>query len=318
MRNIIFTLLLLMIVSFHLQAQNIQVFADTDSSEYVVGDYINYTLELRYTKGITVTIPSIKDSIPNLEFIKEETLVKEESGTEILELHKYVFSKYDSSDVQIPSYNITYTVDGTNIQYIRVNPINILVRTVDVDAQSDIQDVKDPVRIPLDWLIIIIVILVLVIVALASFFGYRYYKKKHLPQQEQKVRITVLPYQMALTKLHELEDKKLWQQGLIKDYHSEITGIIRDYFEERFHFQALEMTTPEILSSIKSRDVKIEVVAKTDEFLTNADLVKFAKFQPMPTVNEEMMKEAYFIVDNTKNKAAERELVNMKETDNAE
>ena len=105
---------------------------------------------------------------------------------------------------------------------------------------------------------------------------------------------------------------------MIKDYHSEITGIIRDYFEERFHFQALEMTTPEILSSIKSRDVKIEVVAKTEEFLTNADLVKFAKFHPMPTVNEEMMKEAYFIVDHTKNKAAERELVNMKETDNAE
>ena len=47
-------------------------------------------------------------------------------------------------------------------------------------------------------------------------------------------------------------------------------------------------------------------------------MVKFAKFQPMPTVNEEMMKEAYFIVDFTKNKAAEKELQNMKEDDNAE
>ena len=78
------------------------------------------------------------------------------------------------------------------------------------------------------------------------------------------------------------------------------------------------MTTPEILDSIKSREVKVEVIAKTEEFLANADMVKFAKFQPMPTVNEEMMKEAYFIVDFTKNKAAEKELQNMKEDDNAE
>ena len=78
------------------------------------------------------------------------------------------------------------------------------------------------------------------------------------------------------------------------------------------------MTTPEIIDSIKSRDVKIEVITKTEEFLANADMVKFAKFQPMPTVNEEMMKEAYFIVDFTKNKAAEKELQNMKEDDNAE
>ena len=302
----------------HLQAQNIQVFADTDSSEYVVGDYIHYSLEIKYSKGITVTIPSIKDSISNLEFIKEEPMIREESGSEVYELHKYVFSRYDSSDVWIPTYNIAYTADGTNVQYAKVNPVNILVKTVEVDSQSDIKDVKAPIRIPLDWLTIIIVILVLIIAALLSYLGYRYYKKKHIPEPQKVIKITILPYQKALTNLHKLEDKKLWQQGMIKEYHTEVTGIIRDYFEERFHFQALEMTTPEIMESIKSRDVKVEVVAKTEEFLANADMVKFAKFQPMPTVNEEMMKEAYFIVDLTKNKAAEKELQNMKEDDNAE
>ena len=309
---------MLLTVSLHLQAQDIQVFADTDSSEYVVGDYIHYSLEIKYSKGITVTIPSIKDSISNLEFIKEEPLIREESDSEIYELRKYIFSRYDSSDVWIPTYNIAYTTDGTNVQYAKVNPVNILVKTVEVDSQSDIKDVKAPIRIPLDLLTIIIIILVLILVALLSYFGYRYYKKKHTPEPQKEIKITVLPYQKALANLHELEDKKLWQQGMIKEYHTEVTGIIRDYFEERFHFQALEMTTPEIMDSIKSRDVKIEVITKTEEFLANADMVKFAKFQPMPTVNEEMMKEAYFIVDFTKNKAAEKELQNMKEDDNAE
>jgi hypothetical protein len=37
----------------------------------------------------------------------------------------------------------------------------------------------------------------------------------------------------------------------------------------------------------------------TNEFLNNADLVKFAKFIPLPSVNEEMMKQAREIVNNT-------------------
>lgn len=317
MRIVKYILILFVTVSLHLQAQNIQVFADTDSSEYVVGDYIRYSLEIKYSKGITVTIPSIKDSITNLEFIKEEPLIREETDSEVYELHNYIFSRYDSSDIWIPTYSIAYTTDGTNVQYVKVNPVNILVRTVEVDSQSDIKDVKAPIRIPLDWLTTIIIILIIIIVALIAYFGYRYYKKKYAAEPQKEIKITVLPYERALTNLHELEDKKLWQQGMIKEYHTEVTGIIRDYFEERFHFQALEMTTPEIMDSIKSRDVKVEVIAITEEFLANADMVKFAKFQPMPTVNEEMMKEAYFIVDFTKNTAAEKELQNMKEDDNA-
>jgi TRAP-type uncharacterized transport system substrate-binding protein len=37
-----------------------------------------------------------------------------------------------------------------------------------------------------------------------------------------------------------------------------------------------------------------------ESFFNNADLVKFAKFQPMPSINEQMMKQAYEIVDTTK------------------
>jgi hypothetical protein len=38
----------------------------------------------------------------------------------------------------------------------------------------------------------------------------------------------------------------------------------------------------------------------TGRFLENADLVKFAKFKPLPSVNDEMLKQAYEIVNRTK------------------
>jgi hypothetical protein len=41
------------------------------------------------------------------------------------------------------------------------------------------------------------------------------------------------------------------------------------------------------------------IIDSTNEFLNNADLVKFAKFKPENFVNEEMMKQAVEIVNRT-------------------
>ena len=116
---------------------------------------------------------------------------------------------------------------------------------------------------------------------------------------EKKI-IKIPEYKVALESLSELDRKKLWQQGKVKDYHSEITEIVRRYFEKRFSFLAMEMTSAEVLESLNEIEVTTDVHFLTNDFLTNADMVKFAKFVPMPTVNEEMMKQAYEIVNKTK------------------
>ena len=51
---------LLLILVINLSAQSISVLASVDSSDYLVGDYINYTLEVRADKNIKVTTPFIQ------------------------------------------------------------------------------------------------------------------------------------------------------------------------------------------------------------------------------------------------------------------
>jgi len=97
-----------------------------------------------------------------------------------------------------------------------------------------------------------------------------------------------------------LENAKLWQQGKIKEYHSSITNIIRKYFGGRFGFNALEMPSSEVLENLSAKPEAGIIFDETRSFFENADLVKFAKFKPMPSVNEEMMKQAYNIVRTTK------------------
>ena len=84
-----------------------------------------------------------------------------------------------------------------------------------------------------------------------------------------------------------------------KEYHSNITGIVRNYFEERFKLPALELTTTEQMQQLKKVSAAEIIFEETNKFLNNADLVKFAKFIPIASVNEEMMKQAKEIVNKT-------------------
>ena len=290
----------------NVSAQDVHVSATTDTLEYIVGDYIDYTIELKYPKGVNVVIPMVKDSIDNLVFIKNGEVIQKEEGAEVYELRHYIFSKYDSADVTIPSFHIPYTINGGEPQYAYVNPVDIVVHTIEVNQQQEIQDVKEPKRISLNWLLISVIAILVLGLLVGIYFGYKYYQKKKSGKEIEKPIIIIPPYDKAIASLNELDEKKLWQQGLVKEYHSEVTGIVRDYFKDRFDFNSLEMTTKETIENLKAKNVNEKVIVTTEEFLANADMVKFAKFEPMPTVNEAMMKEAYLIVNETKAEATSK------------
>jgi hypothetical protein len=283
-------------------AQNrISVTAETDTSEYIIGDYIYYKILLEYDSNIEVSVPSVKDSVTLLDFIGEETPVKSESDNKIREVRQYVFSKYDSALVTIPPVTLSYRTKGENdIGYIATNGIDIAVKTMEVNPEADIQDVKSPLRIPLNMLFIILLLVGLIIIAAAGYFGYRYYRSKKEGVERKIQVIKIPPHEAALRSLVDLEERKLWQSGKVKEYHSEITGIIRKYFEERFDFIALEMPSTDVLKNLSAIGDAEDIVATTESFLSNADLVKFAKFKPMPSVNDAMMKQAREIVEKTK------------------
>jgi hypothetical protein len=54
------------------------------------------------------------------------------------------------------------------------------------------------------------------------------------------------------------------------------------------------------VNALRKRRGTETIVEDTSSFLSNADLVKFAKYQPLASVNEEMMRQAEEIVQKTK------------------
>ena len=136
----------------------------------------------------------------------------------------------------------------------------------------------------------------IVLGALAGGVYYYWRKKKQKQDLLAHIKVIIPPHREALTALRALEEKKLWQQGMVKQYYSEATEIIRHFFERRWNIIALELTTDEILMQMKHIPDALNVWKEMESFFITADLVKFAKYEPSPAEHENEMRSAYEIV----------------------
>jgi len=107
-------------------------------------------------------------------------------------------------------------------------------------------------------------------------------------------------HKVALARLSELKLKKLWQNGFLKEYHSELTDILKEYIGNRWEFNAPEMTSEELLYDRRNWQTSDELYHIIRRVLTSADLVKFAKYKPEPSENEQNWEWVHNFVYSTK------------------
>ena len=107
---------------------------------------------------------------------------------------------------------------------------------------------------------------------------------------------TRTPQQRAQDNLEELRHRQLWQAGKAKEYHTELTDIVRRFIEESTDIRATDMTSDETVEAVESEKWKVESSLLRSIF-TTADLVKFAKSEPLPYEHDRSMTEAKQFVD---------------------
>lgn len=282
-------------------AQPLSVKVKTDSRQYLIGDYIKLFVTVTNAPDVKYALPAIKDSLAPLEYISKDTVITKTLADGRTESeYRFTFAAYDSADFYLHSFTIPYTIKKDTAHYsVKTDSLYLTVRRIAVDTSAEIKDIKAPVKEPFNWLLLLLIVLIIIGAGFAGYQIYLEYFKKRAGGKSEPVVIKT-PYEIALERLKELEEKKLWQSGQIKEYHSEITDIIRRYFEIVFHFPALEETSGEIIVHLKNANAPWDLISTTDEFLSNADMVKFAKFTPLPHINSAMMEQAYKIIEGEK------------------
>jgi len=152
-----------------------------------------------------------------------------------------------------------------------------------------------------DYLIYLYVVLGLGAIVLGAFFISKKLRKKAEVGNNFVIKKKIVPaHEIALKDLKLLKAKELWQQGEVKAYHTELTRIMRQYIEDRYSVQALEMTSSQLKRELNKQQIGASVIARFNDILQIADKVKFAKGDAGPEINTRFMQEAFAIVEETK------------------
>jgi hypothetical protein len=195
---------------------------------------------------------------------------------------------------------IPYVVNGDTAY---CNQLTLKVLPVDVSKMKDIHDIKPVEDVPfnlLDWLPDYWWAWLLgLLLITGGIWAYRkYYKKGINPLRPGKKRLP--PYEEAMINLQNLKAAQLWQQGKEKEYFTGLTDILRVYIDRRFHINAVEMTSSQIIETLKRNDETRAVNEQLEMILEVADIVKFANARPLADDNEVAYRRAVNFVEETR------------------
>ena len=105
--------------------------------------------------------------------------------------------------------------------------------------------------------------------------------------------------EIALEKLEALEASAHLAEGRHKLFHILLSEAIREYLGNRYGFDSLERSTEELLVELKRRRLDRAMFNRVLDFLSETDLVKFAKYVPEVEESARLLDVAFALVRDT-------------------
>ena len=297
--------MIVLIASINANGQDVKVVAAFDTSRIYIGDQIKFKIIIDQPTDLPLSIPAFKDSlIQNIEILSGPSIdTTAKQGGKIIIEHNYLITSFDSGRYEMPPvYAEMNNSGGVKRFYSDYAFLEVMIPDIAPPDSAQIFDIIAPYKAPvsageiLPWLLIAALAAMLVYFALMI---YKKYKKKEIV--EEVVKLSEPAHVIAFRELEKLQNEKLWQQGEVKLYYTRLTEILRQYLENRFGVNSLELTTDETLTMLLHSGFKKDKdFEQLKSILENADMVKFAKYNPMAFENEARFNESWRFVDNTK------------------
>ncbi|MBW8331857.1 MAG: hypothetical protein K0M40_07545 [Prolixibacteraceae bacterium] len=289
-----------------LKAQQVTVKASIDSTNILIGDQIKLVLEIEKPKNMDVQFPLIPDTLgAGIEVVQRlpvDTLKLENKERETLS-QSYFITSFDSGVHQIPSFYFKLKFDRM-LDSVATKALSFQVFTMKIDTTKGPVDIKPPYSAPVSLKEVTPYILGIILIAAILFFIFYYikWKKKNVPLFRKPEKPLEPAHIIALRELDRIKAQKLWQSEKIKQYYSEVADTVRAYIENRFDIPAMEQTSAETIGVFKQNKELIDGTSldQIQHILSLADLVKFAKYAPLPDDNNLTLMNAYFFVNQTK------------------
>jgi hypothetical protein len=284
-------------------AGQVDVTSAVDHQSVFIGDLINYTVSITYDSTVRLTPPPIGANLGGFD-VKEYHVGEEQKlkGGRLRQTIDFKICTFTTGDYIIPGMPIQYIVPpDSNLKFISVDPLKITVKSLLADTTA-VDTVKPrPLKgqISLARSHTTLYIFIAALALLAGTAAYVIIRRRRLKASEAFVDLRPA-WEIAYADLALLKEQNLLDKGELKLFYFQMTEIIRKYLGKKFEFNAVDLTTSEIDDALLQMPVPDEIRSELSSFMSDADLVKFAKFIPPPDRPDRDWETAYNLVVKTK------------------
>lgn len=273
-----------------------------DTMQIMIGEQTRLTLSVTVGNGKEVKFPEFSRSqyiTPGLEVLECSKPDTTELGNSRLQISKsYVLTSFDENLYCIPSQKITVGGKPYTTKSLALKVLTVPVDTVHADKFYPAKGVQDNPFLWSEWAVVLLYSVLFVLLLLLSvYLVYRLRNDKPIVAKVRLVR-RIPPHQKAIRSIEQLKSDRAAVSGDQKEYYTRLTEIIRQYIAERFHFDAMEMTSSEIIGRLRSEGN--EAISEIANLFRTADLVKFAKHSALVNENDANLMSALTFVNDTK------------------
>ena len=295
----VLSIIFLIVAALPLSAQ-VAVEARIDSLEMLIGEQVHVTLSVTAGEEAKVVFPEYGPQqmlTPGVEVLASSDTDKKAAGDSRATYSRvYTLTSFDGKLYYLPPF--TVSVDGKEY---KSQSLALKVLEVDVDT-TNYEKFYGPIEVqdnPFSWrewsYPFWLSVLMLVLGALGCYLYIRLRTGKPVIASIKIVK-KVPPHQKAMK---EIERIKMVQSEDQKEYYTQLTETLRNYIRERYGFNAMEMTSSEIIERLSAAADGTSIEELRELFRT-ADLVKFAKYSTLINENDMNLVNAIEFINQTK------------------
>ena len=282
-----------------------QVFVESkiDSIQILIGEQTDITLSVTAKKGARVEMPAYKPSqyiTPGVEVLSHSPVDTSVLDNGLVKVSKrYTLTSFDEKLYYLPPMKVN--VDGKvyKSKSLALKVLTVPVDTLHPEKFFPPKGVQDNPFSWSEWEPAFWMSVVFVLVCVLAYYLWTRLKENKPVIARVRIIKKIPPHQRALKEIEGIKANRMAAQEDQKTYYTLLTDVLRKYIKERFGFNAMEMTSSEIISRLQQEGDK-KMTDELKELFTTADLVKFAKYSTLINENDANLVNAVAFINTTK------------------
>ena len=274
-----------------------------DSIEILIGEQTDVTLTVTADEGARVKMPVYAPSqyiTPGVEVVDSADADTVRLGNGLVRITKrYTLTSFDEKLYYLPPMKVNVNGRDYKAKSLALKVLTVPVDTLHPEKFFPPKGVQDNPFSWSEWMPTFWLSVIFVLVSVLAYYLWTRLKENKPVIARVRIIKKMPPHQKALNEIERIKADKMSVSEDQKTYYTRLTDVLRQYIKARFGFNAMEMTSSEIIERLQTESDK-RMIDELKELFTTADLVKFAKYSTLINENDANLVNAVEFINTTK------------------